>query len=420
MEQTRDWSPILEGPDRDRALEVVGDIAAALRDPDNPWVKETSMAGGQAGVALFYTYKALCDDSDEDAETALTYIEQALERATQNVQDPALYGGLTGVAWVVQHLKDRLLDPEDVEEVCQLVDGMVLGLLETSPWRGDYDLISGLVGFGVYLLERLPDETAKSGLVRIVDHLEATKETTDTGIAWHTPPERLPAWQREIAPRGYYNLGLAHGVPGIIGLLGELQARSIAEEKTRPLLEGAVSWLQSQKLPADAKASFASWAGPGIDRGASRVAWCYGDLGLGAALLLAARCAEDPAWEREALEITRRSARRREDAGAVDAGLCHGTAGNAHIYNRLFQATGDQVLLDAARYWFAQTLEMRKVDRSGSIAGYVTLGSLGSGDEPSWRPDPGFLTGVAGVALALLAAAQPVAPCWDSVMLVSV
>jgi lantibiotic modifying enzyme len=420
MEQTRDWSPILEGAERERAIAVVTDIATALRDLENPWVEDTSMAGGQAGVALFYTYKALCDDSDEDAETALAYIEQALATATEDPRDPSLYGGLTGVAWVVQHLQDRLLDPEDVEEVCQLVDRMVLSLLETSPWQGEYDLISGLVGFGVYLLERLPDETAKSGLVRIVDHLEAMKETNDSGITWHTPPERLPTWQREIAPKGYYNLGLAHGIPGIIGLLGELQARGITVERARPLLEGAVSWLLDRKLPSDERSTFPGWAGPGLDRGSSRVAWCYGDLGLSAALLLAARRANNKEWEREAIDIARRSARRREDAGAVDAGLCHGAAGNAHIHNRLFQATGDDEFREAARYWFAQTLEMQKADRSEGINGYLTLGGSGRGDEPSWHPDAGFLTGVAGVALALLAAAQPVAPCWDSVLLVSV
>ena len=42
------------------------------------------------------------------------------------------------------------------------------------------------------------------------------------------------------------------------------------------------------------------------------------------------------------------------------------------------------------------------------------------GDDLDWRPDPGFLTGSAGVALALLAATTAVRPEWDRVLLVDV
>ena len=35
---------------------------------------------------------------------------------------------------------------------------------------------------------------------------------------------------------------------------------------------------------------------------------------------------------------------------------------------------------------------------------------VGEGEELAWRSDPGFLTGSAGVGLALLAAATPVEP----------
>lgn len=37
-----------------------------------------------------------------------------------------------------------------------------------------------------------------------------------------------------------------------------------------------------------------------------------------------------------------------------------------------------------------------------------------------WRVDPGFLTGAAGIGLALLAAVAPVKPEWDRLLLVSI
>ncbi|SRR6266536_3468501 len=73
--------------------------------------------------------------------------------------------------------------------------------------------------------------------------------------------------------------------------------------------------------------------------------------------------------EREALAIARRAdAREPEIAGVKDAGLCHGAAGLGHIFNRLFQATGEEVFREAARYWFERTLEMKRTGQG--IAGF--------------------------------------------------
>ncbi len=55
-------------------------------------------------------------------------------------------------------------------------------------------------------------------------------------------------------------------------------------------------------------------------------------------------------------------------SGCVDAGLCHGAAGVAHIYNRFWQWTGDDLFGAAARRWFAEVLAMRRPD--SGIAGF--------------------------------------------------
>jgi hypothetical protein len=45
------------------------------------------------------------------------------------------------------------------------------------------------------------------------------------------------------------------------------------------MLDGAVAWLLAQRLPG-AGAAFPSYVGAGIDPRPTRLAWCYGDLGL--------------------------------------------------------------------------------------------------------------------------------------------
>ena len=285
---------------------------------------------------------------------------------------PSLYSGFSGVAWATAHVQKQLGDAEE-ESAYRAVDEALLAHLNESPWRNDYDLISGLVGFGVYALERLPHPMGFEMLERVVDRLDETAERNAEGITWLTRPELLPPWQRELSPNGYYNLGLAHGVPGVIALLGQACAAGIARAQVELLLEGAIDWLLAQRLPASgAHSIFPSWVGPCNGRDGCRLAWCYGDAGIAAALLSAARGAREPSWERKALEIASRAARRApETAGVIDAGLCHGAAGLGHIFNRIYQATGEAELKEAATFWFDRTLEMRRPE--GGIGGFFAL-----------------------------------------------
>ncbi len=106
-------------------------------------------------------------------------------------------------------------------------------------------------------------------------------------------------------------------------------------------------------------------------------------------------------------------------SGVKDCGLCHGAAGVGHLFNRLFQATGDASFAAAARFWFERTLEMRRMDQG--IAGFAALTrDPEHPDEERWVVAPGILEGAAGIALALLAATTNIEPCWDRMMLVSV
>src|SRR5262249_10931632 len=160
------------------------------------------------------------------------------------------------------------------------IDDALANLVSESPWTSDYDLLAGLTGLGVYFVQRLPRENARRSLLEVVDRLDELAVHLSDRITFLTAPELLPPWHPRRAPQGYYNVGLAHGVPGVIALLGKICAEGIAVVKARRLLNGAVRWVLAQQLPKTEATAFPSWVFPGHEPSPARQAWCYGDPGV--------------------------------------------------------------------------------------------------------------------------------------------
>ncbi|HYG65764.1 MAG TPA: lanthionine synthetase C family protein [Thermoanaerobaculia bacterium] len=431
------WKPLLEGDMADRARTALEDIAravpaATLYQPgDFPeptlvaW--RATLASGSAGKALLYAYLAFDQEArgtdglrldGDPGEIALDLLDRSSEAVAEVPMTDSLYSGFPGIAWVNDHLAGRLFAAgDDAEAANAEVDEALLSVLERDPWPGEYDLINGLVGLGIYALEGLPRPTAARCLERVVERLSGLAERSAEGATWFSPVQSIPVYQREDYPEGLYNLGASHGVAGIVGVLGAACGAGVATGSARPLLDETVRWLLAHRQGPESLCSFSHFFYPGMEPGLSRLAWCYGDLGVAATLLVAARGTGEAAWERTALDIAAHAAERPDDLGRVmDAGLCHGAAGVAHLFNRMARMTGDERLVRAARHWYGRALEFHQ---PGEGVGGFRSWSSGADGQQDWREDPGFLEGAAGIGLALLGAISPVDPEWDRVLMVS-
>jgi lantibiotic modifying enzyme len=412
------WRPLLTGDLARRAQsaleEIARDLQRRIASSSEPFF---SLAQGLAGQALFFAYldRALPGQGHDDF--ALDLLEQAVESlAVPNVR-AGLYSGFVGVGWTAEHLQGWLLDPEDPDPAEEIAAALRQHL-EVSPWQRHFDLIGGLVGFGLFGLERYPRPGAEECVELAVTRLLETAERQGAGRTWLTMPELLSPEGRQMTPDGQYDLGVAHGVPGVVRFLAEAAAAGMGPPETRSLLADAARWVIACKQPLGGSL-FPAHLAPGQERKhGSRLAWCYGDLGVAAAMLGAARFAGEPSWEREALEWAEAAAARTEASSAVrEAGLCHGAAGVAHLFNRLYQATGNPALGEAARAWFERTLGYRQPGQG--CAGFRAW-VVDDDKKMVWQDDPGFLAGSAGIGLALLAALFPIEPAWDRVLLASI
>lgn len=361
--------------------------------PDAP--PDPSLARGLAGIALLRAYEALRrgGDPSRDLDRVLeTALDAALRPPTS--EDPGLFSGIVGVGWAAAHV-GRLFPQVE----CDLdgLDQAVLDIAGTSPWAGYYDLVSGLVGMGVYALERLPCPAARDTLEAVVARLTELADTTAEGSTWWTAPEQVPEHRARRYPDGCVDLGVAHGVAGVIGLLAGACHAGVAADRAGPLMSDAMRWLLAHAAPTPRGTYPSFWAPDVVADPAGRPAWCYGDLGIAAVLLNAGAVMGEQGWVDHAVELAVAAAATLPDDPALTTpGLCHGAAGVGHIFTLLGRATGDGRLNDAATLWLQRAARTR-----------------------SSAPDGGWLEGTAGIDLAVLTAATTADHGWDRALLLS-
>ncbi len=394
------WRPLITGDQRERVIRVVRDLVAVVESIEP---RQTNDHADRAVLRAQLAQAEIVPDPDDTAGAALSDAVASLTRPQQML---GLFGGTAGIGWAVA----QLAEGDVAQLVCARVDTALEQAVAKDAWP--YDLIAGITGFGVYALAR--GAAGQPLATRVVRALARRARPRPVGLAWHTAPTVLPATQREEAPQGYWNLGVAHGTPGVVALLARCIAADVERELATTLVEGAVAFLRSVGGDRD-DARYGAWiagAADGTEIHATpspALAWCYHDLGIAMALLSAANVTGCAAWRDDALALARDCARRPQaDARIHGSSLCHGAAGAAHMFLRLHHATGEAVFVDAARQWFDRALDMDPPLAESATAEEAALKRL----------DASLLNGAAGVALAFHAAITDVEPTWDGRLLV--
>jgi lantibiotic biosynthesis protein len=428
------WNPLLTGSIRDTALERATALTRMLAGARATDQRSASLAAGSAGVAVCHAVVARSRQDERAREVAIACLDSATEVLASQPLSLSLYSGFPGIAWAAD-LVGRML-PGGTPDRLDDIDHALAGAVRRYPKSGPYDLIDGLTGLGLYSLARWPRPAAAECLTGVLEQLAARARSDVHGVYWWTSASDLVGPRRERYLAGGVDVGMAHGMAGVIPLLARACALGIGGPTLRGLLDGAVEWLLGHLVDSAAGPTVPSFVAAGAEPGPTRSAWCYGDPGVAAALLLAARDVREPRWELAGTELALRAAMRApEHSGVRDGGLCHGSAGLAHLFARMHELTGRPELADAALAWLHRTLAactrathaagaepgatvgqpgrsaVRPVDRGGDLP-------LRLGTAPPWN-GPGLLEGAAGVALVLLAACLPEEPAWDQMLFVS-
>ena len=275
--------------------------------------------------------------------------------------------------------------------------------------RGNYDYMHGSLGAALYFLKKELTPTILEHIITLIDQLSTGDDNGKKKWHYHYKEGQL---------ENSTNLGLSHGIPSILVFLLKGYQLDINPEKAKILIDEIVHYLLDHRQDPITHKTYYPYAVSESDVEAeknTRLAWCYGDLGVCCALWQVAQVFHDIQLQDNVLEIMAYTATRKnlKENEVCDAGLCHGTAGIAHIFNRFYQDTHHQVFQEAALFWYEQTLELAAF--SDGLAGYKTC----AGHTHKYENCTGLLEGIAGIGLALIASVADFEPSWDECLLLS-
>ncbi|EAY24065.1 SrtC, putative [Microscilla marina ATCC 23134] len=376
---------------------------------DREWdFKEaSSLYTGVTGMAIHYALLYQHTKQNEYREYTYNLVSEALNNVTSLSYSSSL-SGISGVAWMLQYLVDiRFFENEEVEEYLPKLKKAILATIEQDKKRGNYDLMHGLIGKMIVLLDiqnfnpsRHPDI-----MPVITDSINYLHQTSIQNKADNTTYWMAPF-------RDHVITGMAHGVSSIIWYLAKVIETDIVstsvKQTANSLIISASNWLLMQKITTrDSKLLFPTKVFIGNQEGKKKnfsLAWCHGDLGIAIALIKSGKALNDSRLLNEGIQIAETLAQIKkqdstiiQDAHSTDACFCHGTFGLFFIFYILYKRTGSNKLKTAYSYWLE--LINNSLQNSSDIG--LPYGILEKDKSIRWLHDPGILIGATGQALVL-------------------
>lgn len=355
---------------------------------------QLALFDGEAGCCIFEQFYIEYSENNPDN---VTRFENSFHRLSENsigVNSPFFCSGKTGLNWFFSYLNAKdILDNEDLELLCdddhELSDQAILYLKE-----GNYDFLHGAIGMAYHFLyDKTNRFTAfQETFFQLLYKLAYTSENK-MFIAHYDLVNKTPVLNK-------VNFGMAHGIPAVLKFCLQCYKKNVCAAEAKKLALDIADFLKSNVKENISRSMF-----PNIltideqSTGYSRVGWCYGDLSIGFILYQAGMAFNDLELKEFATKIMIHTSKRRteEETLVKDAGICHGSAGIAHIYNKMWHYTQNSIFKETCDFWIQKTLDFSM--HQDAFAGYKAYAPTESGKHMN---SFGLLNGVSGIGLVLI------------------
>ncbi|OJJ22993.1 hypothetical protein BKI52_01170 [marine bacterium AO1-C] len=374
---------------------------------------------GKAGIALFQFYYGQYLNDEAPADIGGEIISDSIDSINRGFNFPTFCNGIAGLGWTLDHLQQEKLIDIDNDQILSGLDNFLYSSMIADIRQGKFDFLHGAVGYGFYFLKRLRNtqradlkKRYETYLLELLAYLKHLAVPQQTGIAWKS------VLIKEANLQGF-NLSLSHGLASIVNFLARVHSVEELKSEAAPLLKKSLDYLLFYKTNhQDSISLFPSWIAPDTDISYnSRLAWCYGDLGIGLTTWHAAQSLEDENLNATACQIFEHAAQRRtpDKSFIKDASICHGAYGVSKIFNRAYHITENPLFKETADYWMDEAVCM--AFHEDGLAGYRQF-FMEDGKE-TWENKIGLLEGIAGIGLSIIDYLSDTPHNWDECLMIS-
>jgi lantibiotic modifying enzyme len=365
-------------------------------DPRDEKTVSTDLYYGNAGSVLFFieAYRSTGDETYlKDARAGADYLLANLQSEKEN----GLYVGIAGLGFTLEETYKATREAKYRQGVIlclRLLRERAQKAGHSIAWGNDTDIISGSAGTGLFLLyaaRELKDPSARELAALAGRRLIELGRPEGGGLkwSWSADPKKLT-----LMPN------FSHGTAGIAYFLATLYR----ETKKKEFLDAAIAgarYLQSvAKTDGDVCLIFHNEVN---GRDLHYLGWCHGPAGTARLFYRLYQVTGDRAW----MEWVRKSARADMESGIPDkrtpgfwnnVSQCCGSAGVAEFFLNLYGVTGERRYLEFSKRMTADLLA--RATREGNGMKWVQ-------SEHRVKPDllvaqTGYMQGAAGLGMLLL------------------
>lgn len=321
-----------------------------------------SLYEGLGALLYLYDYSELYDNSTIRAVARKRIHEITGGLTFEKPQKPeVVLSGPIGVVALLKILKKFYrYDISNYNRLVNEVDKVAYHLGSVLINEKVYDFLYGAIGIAHYFSLTLTDTSIRF-FEKIVQSLlnDAKKES---GIYWSD------ALTKKAQGVDCVNLGIPHGIIGILRLLISLYNKNINRKLVYATLKEIVKFIKGISSYPNLEQNIAPCIieiGTQNRHYTNRLGWCYGNLVLGYVLYQCAEILQDANLSTWSTLIIRNtlSTKLLKDADISDPYLCHGSSFLIYMYTKM-QSIDEASFLAQSAHWAKITIEMQVSNKS--------------------------------------------------------
>ncbi|WDF56034.1 lanthionine synthetase LanC family protein [Mucilaginibacter sp. KACC 22063] len=388
VELNSETALLVTGADIDKLHE----IASYLEDHITALPLSPGVTNGKCGAALFfYNYATWVNEDPKYINLCESILLGAIKDLYAHKINGALYyNDIAELGMFITHLQNEGFLDHSFDEVLRQIDLKAINGANKLCAEQNFDRFTGFLTLAYYFLQRNSSAytEVREAIQHIIDTLLSSAQHTGSGSTY---------WVSKLFNKSNIYLGWSHGVASVILLLTEIVDSNSDYRITeiKDCINAACQYLIDHK---NEKSDSCFPDIVGEEKANSPLNLCYGDLGIGYALLKAGKSLNNELLYEQGLNSLRHSALRRSlsTCNIHDASVIYGTSGLITLFSNLYQEYQLEDFAIAADYWYSvMQVQLQQPGKPAGYSGYYNQGN----------PHVNFTLyeGLSGLGLSLMA-----------------